>query len=59
MPEPEPEVAEDVCEVSLDKKAIRCGGAIPGRITEVMEEEFGVTAAGAGGDEEDELDDDL
>ena len=54
-------MAEDVCEVSLDKKAIRCGGETPGRITEVMEEEFGVTAAGAGvtRDEEDELDDDL
>ena len=66
-PEPEPEVVEDVCEVRLDQKSILCGGATPrwiARVTlkaviEVMEEEFGVTAAGARGDAEGGLEDDL
>ena len=64
---PKPQAVEDVFEVPLDQKTIRCGGATPGYIAgvtlkaviEVMEEEFGVTAAGSGGDEEDESDDDL
>ena len=49
------------------KKTIRCSGTTPrwiARVTlkaviEVMEEEFGATAAGARGGEEDGLDDDL
>ena len=61
-PEPEPEMVEDVCEVLLDQKPSAV--AENARVTleaviGVMEEEFGVSTAGAGGDEEDELDDDL
>ena len=35
--EPEPEEVEDVCEVPLDQNTIRCGGAMPGRVTPVQE----------------------
>lgn len=59
-PEPEPEVVEGVCDVPLDQKTIRFGGAMPGRITRamskavvgVMEQGFRVTVADTGGDEE-------
>ena len=64
-PEPKPEEVEDACEVSLIKNR-QCGGEIPRRVIKVVlkavnwmtGEELGMTAAGAGGDEEDELDDD-
>ena len=63
-PEHKPEEVDDACEVSLMINH-RCGGEIPGRVTKVMlkavngmiGEEFGMSAAGAGGDEENELDD--
>ena len=64
-PEPKPEEVEDAREVSLMKNH-RCDRGIPRRATKVvlkavngmMGEELGMTAAGAGGDEKDELDDD-
>ena len=35
--EHEPEEVEDICEVPLDQITIRCGGAMPGRVTPVQE----------------------
>ena len=35
--EPEPEEVEDVCEEPLGQNTIRCGGAMPGRVTPVQE----------------------
>jgi hypothetical protein len=67
-PEPESEEVEDFDEESFDPKhhPLLRPGAMPKRVSKavlnavvgMVEEEFGVTAGGAGGDEEDELDDD-
>ena len=63
-PEHKPEEVDDACGVSLMINH-RCGGEISGRVIKVVlkavsgmiGEEFGMSAAGAGGDKENELDD--